>query len=114
MNRLFRCLLVAVQTAMLFPVVPVRAGEVRQSVVKIFSSQSPPNMFRPWEVTPPTELTGSGVVIEGGRVLTSAHVVAYAQQIYVQPNESSDKLDATVEFLSRDCDLATLTIDEPD
>jgi len=88
--------------------------DIKSSVVKIFSSQSPPNMFRPWEITPPSDVTGSGVLIEGGRILTNAHVVAYAQQIYVQPHESSDKLDATIEFISQECDLATLTIDEPE
>ncbi|MGE3182160.1 MAG: trypsin-like peptidase domain-containing protein [Phycisphaerae bacterium] len=88
------------------------AAEVRDSIVKIFASQSPPNMFRPWEVRPAQEATGSGVVIEGGRILTNAHVVKDAQQIYVQPNQSSDRLDATVEYISEDCDLATLRIDD--
>jgi S1-C subfamily serine protease len=92
----------------------VHAEEVQRSVFKIFSSKSPPNMFRPWHIEPPTEVTGSGVLIEDGRILTNAHVVSYAQQIYVQPYESSDKLDATIEFLSQECDLATLRLDEPD
>ncbi len=91
---------------------PAGKTDVRKSVMKIFSTKSPPNPFRPWEITPPQEVTGSGVLIEGGRVLTNAHVVSYAQQIYVQPNESSEKLDATVEFIAEDCDLATLTIDD--
>lgn len=90
------------------------AEDPRQSVVKIFASQSPPNMLRPWEITPTSEVTGSGVVIEGGRILTNAHVVNYAQQIYVQPYETSDKLDATIEFISVECDLATLKLDAPD
>ncbi|HOW70795.1 MAG TPA: trypsin-like peptidase domain-containing protein [Phycisphaerae bacterium] len=94
--------------------VSLGADEPRQSVVKIFASQSPPNMLRPWEITPASEVTGSGVVIEGGRILTNAHVVSYAQQIYVQPHESSDKLDATVEFISVECDLATLKLDAAD
>jgi S1-C subfamily serine protease len=89
-----------------------KPADVRKSVMKIFATKSPPNMFRPWEITPPQEITGSGVLIEGGRILTNAHVVSYAQQIYVQPNESSEKLDATVEFIAEDCDLATLTIDD--
>ena len=54
------------------------------------------------------------MVIEGNRILTNAHVVSYAQQIYVQPYESSDKLDATVEFISVECDLATLKLDAAD
>lgn len=89
------------------------ADEVKKSVVKIFATQSPPNMFMPWKISTPSEVTGSGVIIEGGRILTNAHVVNYAQQIYVQPHESSDKLDATIEYLSPDCDLATLKLDDP-
>jgi S1-C subfamily serine protease len=89
------------------------ADDVQQSVVKIFASQSAPNMFMPWKITTPSDVTGSGVIIEGGRILTNAHVVNWAQQIYVQPYESSDKLDASVEFISPDCDLATLKVDDP-
>lgn len=92
---------------------PAHADELQRSVVKIFASQSPPNMFAPWRITPPKEVTGSGVILEGGRILTNAHVVNWAQQVYVQPYESSDKLDATVEYISPDCDLATLRLDEP-
>ena len=88
--------------------------ELRKSVVKVFAAKSPPNMFRPWEVSSPADITGSGVVIEGGRILTNAHVVEYAHQIYVQPYESSDKLDATVQLLSAGVDLATLQLDDPE
>jgi S1-C subfamily serine protease len=87
--------------------------EIRPSVVKIFASQSPPNMFMPWKITSPTESTASGVVIEGGRILTNAHAVKYAQQVYVKPNQTADKLDATVEYIAPDCDLATLKVDDP-
>ena len=43
-------------------------------------------MFRPWEVRPPQETTGSGVILEGGRILTNAHVVKDAVQIFVRPD----------------------------
>jgi S1-C subfamily serine protease len=110
-TRLSR-LVIAAQLIALLLTGFARADEVRKSVVKIFSTKSPPNMFRPWEITPPSEATGSGVIIEGGRILTNAHVVSWAQQIYVQPNESSEKLDATVEHIAEDCDLAILTVDD--
>ncbi|UCG33143.1 MAG: trypsin-like peptidase domain-containing protein [Phycisphaerales bacterium] len=89
-------------------------GEIRRSVVKIFASKSPPNMFRPWEVSPPKQITGTGIVFQDGRILTNAHVVEFAHQIYVQPYESSEKLDAEVEFSSSDIDLATLRLDNPE
>jgi S1-C subfamily serine protease len=105
---------VAALIAFTFVTPTVRAAdEIKKSVVKIFASQSPPNMFMPWKINTPTEVTGSGVIIEGGRILTNAHVVNYAQQIYVQPHETSDKLEATIEYLSPDCDLATLKLDDP-
>lgn len=85
----------------------------QKSVVKIFASVSPPNMFRPWEVTAPYSTSGSGVVIEGGRILTCAHVVDYAQEIYVQLDKSSDRLNASVEVLAPDCDLAVLKLESP-
>ncbi len=87
--------------------------EVQRSVVKVFSTLSPPNMMRPWEITAPQKATGSGVVIEGRRILTNAHVVDNAQEIYVQPYKSAERLNATVEFLSDECDLAVLKLENP-
>ncbi|UCD30024.1 MAG: trypsin-like peptidase domain-containing protein [Planctomycetota bacterium] len=117
MYRILPNLLPSILLVLPMFILPAQAGEdinIQSSVVKIFSSQSPPNMFRPWEITPPSDATGSGVLIEEGRILTNAHVVAYAQQIYVQPHESSNKLDATVEYIAEECDLATLKLDEPE
>jgi S1-C subfamily serine protease len=87
--------------------------ELQRSVVKIFSTVSPPNMLRPWEITAPQKATGSGVVIDGRRILTNAHVVAHAQEIYVQPYKSSERLNAAVEALAPDCDLAVLKLEAP-
>jgi S1-C subfamily serine protease len=87
--------------------------EAHRSVVRVFATVSPPNMSRPWEVTAPSERTGSGVVIEGKKILTNAHVVAHAQQIFVQPHKSSERLNATIELLSQDCDLAVLKLEDP-
>ncbi len=87
--------------------------EVQRAVVKVFATVSPPNMFRPWEITAPSKNTGSGAVIEGGRILTNAHVVAHAQEIYVQPYKSADRLNAAIECLSMDCDMAVLKLEDP-
>jgi S1-C subfamily serine protease len=70
-------------------------------------------MLRPWEIIAPTKNTGSGVLLEGGRILTNAHVVAHAQEVYVQPYKSSDRLTAKVEWLALDCDMAILKIEDP-
>jgi S1-C subfamily serine protease len=84
--------------------------DVRESVVKVFATRRAPDLARPWSKQSPQEATGSGVVIAGRRILTNAHVVLYASQIFVQPNESSDKLPATVEAVSPSMDLALLQV----
>ena len=70
--------------------------EVRDLVVKIHATRRSPNLSRPWAKMNPVNVSGSGVVIEGKLILTNAHVVQYASQIYVQPNQSAEKLTARV------------------
>src|SRR5207247_1213744 len=57
-------------------------------------------------------VTGSGVVIEGKRILSNAHVVLYASQVQVQANEAGDKFSATVEAIAPGLDLAVLRLDD--
>ena len=47
------------------------------------------------------ETTGSGVVIGGKQILTNAHMVNYAAQVFIQPEGSSEKLPATVKAICR-------------
>lgn len=89
---------------------PVSA--VENSVVKIFSTQRGPDLVRPWTKSTPREVTGSGVVIEGKRILTNAHVVLYASQVQVQGNQSGEKISATVEAIAPGIDLAVLKIED--
>jgi hypothetical protein len=58
----------------------------RNSVVKVFSTMRYPDPFKPWTKQAPAEITASGVVIEGKRILTNAHVVLYASQVQIQAN----------------------------
>jgi S1-C subfamily serine protease len=93
--------------------IPVAAGDVvENSVVKIFSTMRYPDLTKPWTKQAPRESTGSGVVIEGKRILTNAHLALYASQVQIQANQSGDKLSATVEFLAPGIDLAVLKLDD--
>jgi len=85
---------------------------IENSVVKVFSMMRYPEPFRPWTKQPPQEVTGSGVVIEGKRILTNAHVVVYASQVQIQANQSGDKISATVEAVAPGIDLAVLRLDD--
>ncbi|HEY4245343.1 MAG TPA: trypsin-like peptidase domain-containing protein [Lacunisphaera sp.] len=85
---------------------------VGNSVVKVFSTMRYPDPYRPWTKQAPADVTGSGVVIEGKRILTNAHVVLYASQVQIQANQSGDKLSATVEMVAPGIDLAILKLDD--
>lgn len=85
---------------------------VENAVVKVFSTVRNPDLSRPWTKQAPGELTGSGVVIEGKRILTNAHVVLYASQVQVQANQEGDKISATVVAIAPGIDLAVLKLDD--
>ena len=89
-----------------------QAADVANSVVKVFSTMRYPDPLKPWTKQAPSEATGSGVVIEGRRVLTNAHVVLYASQVQVQANEAGDKVSATVVAVAPGIDLAVLKLDD--
>ena len=86
--------------------------QIRKSVVKIFGNIRQPDPFRPWTKGSPHDVTGSGVVIAGKRILTNAHVVNHASQVFVQPDKSSEKLAAKVEAMAPGIDLAVLKLDD--
>ncbi len=87
------------------PTLPTADFKVENAVVKIFATKRNPDPFRPWTKQPSQEISGSGVVIEGKRILTNAHVVLYASQIEVQAHEGSNKISATVEACAPGIDL---------
>lgn len=85
---------------------------LENSVVKVFSTLRRPDPFKPWSKAAPAEVTGSGVVIEGKRILTNAHVVGYASQVQIQASHAGDKVSATVVAVARGIDLAILKLDD--
>jgi S1-C subfamily serine protease len=86
---------------------------IENSVVKVFSTMRYPDPFKPWTKQAPAEASGSGVVIEGRRILTNAHVVLYASQVQVQASAAGDKVPATVVAVAPGIDLAVLQLDDP-
>ncbi len=88
------------------------ADAIERTVVKVFSTARMPDPYKPWAKQSPSESTGTGVIIEGKRILTNAHVVLYASQVQVQAHQSGDKISATVESISPGIDLAVLRLDD--
>jgi len=85
---------------------------IEDSVVKVFSTLREPDLYKPWTKQGPEEVTGSGVVIEGKRILTNAHVVRHASQVQIQANQAGDKIFATVEAIAPDMDMAVLKLED--
>ena len=88
------------------------APAIENAVVKVFSTLRGPDPGKPWSKAAPQDVTGSGVVIEGKRILTNAHVVGYASQVQIQASQSGDKIPATVVAIGRGIDLAILKLDD--
>jgi S1-C subfamily serine protease len=88
------------------------APAIENSVVKVFATMRYPDPFKPWTKQAPSEITASGVVIEGKRILTNAHVVLYASQVQIQANAAGDKVPATVLAVAPGIDLAVLQVDD--
>lgn len=91
---------------------PIPSGAVENSVVKVLSSMRAPDLGKPWAKQAATEVSGSGVVIEGKRILTNAHVVVFSSEIQVQANQAGDKISATLEAIAPGIDLAVLKLDD--
>jgi S1-C subfamily serine protease len=87
-------------------------SKIRDSVVKISATMRYPDLTHPWTKHSPQEASGTGVVIDGKRILTNAHVVLYASQLFVESYQSSDKLPAKVEAVSPGIDLAVLRLED--
>ena len=91
---------------------PEESSQVENSVVKIFATLRQPDFTQPWTKQPAMEVTGTGFVIDERKILTNAHVVLYANHVQVQGNESGDKIDASVAFISPGMDLAVLQLED--
>jgi len=91
---------------------PSTETRIENAVVKIFATMRKPDTFKPWTRQTPVETTGTGVIIEGKRILTNAHVVLYANQVEVRASQGSNKITATVVAVAPGIDLAVLKLED--
>lgn len=84
------------------------------SVVKVFATRNTIDCTNPWQSRGVQEITGSGCIIQGNRILTNAHVVNQNTFIQVRRESSQKKYIAKVETVGNDCDLATLRVEDPE
>ncbi len=118
-NRFFIHATLAALLVMSGLVLDARAGNgaeerIKKSIVKVFTVTSTPDYYSPWSMGAPRSASGSGGVIEGGRIITNAHVVSNATFIQVQPYGSSRRYNAKVQHISHESDLALLVVEDED
>jgi S1-C subfamily serine protease len=94
---------------------PLEEGsEAEKSVVQIFTEFVEPNWAAPWIFDIPRRASGTGFLIDGNRILTNAHVVAWTTQLVVRKYHDPKPYFAKVEFVAHDIDLAVIKVDDPD
>jgi len=62
-------------------VATARAAGTEDSIVRVTSVMRLPNPVRPWARQNPVEAAGSGVILDGKKILTCAHLVLSAQEV---------------------------------
>ena len=82
------------------------------SVVRVFASLRLPNPIRPWAKQNSVEAMGTGIIIDGKRILTNAHVVVYASEVFIPDRKGGERLNANVATIGPEIDLATLTLED--
>jgi S1-C subfamily serine protease len=112
--------LVSPGTSAMPPVAPPQGtplpegSEPEKSVVQIINAYQEPDWASPWIFDEPHGASGTGFLIDGNRIMTNAHVVAWAKELLVRKYHDPQKYIAHVEFVANDIDLAVLKIDDPD
>lgn len=82
------------------------------SIVKLHTSTSSSDYKFPWQTSKIFRYVGSGVIIEGNRILTSAHVVSGARFLEVQKENDPKKYIASVKYISHQADLAIVEVED--
>jgi S1-C subfamily serine protease len=85
---------------------------LEKSVVQVFTSFQEPNWAAPWIFDLPHRASGTGFLIDGNRIMTNAHVVAWTTQLVIRKYHDPKPYFAHVEFVGHDVDLAVLKVDD--
>jgi len=93
---------------------PIESSEPADTVIKIFVTSNKMDYYRPWQSKGIRASAASGVVISGNRILTNAHVISDHTFIQIKKNKDPKRYTAQVLAIGNDCDLAILTVDDPD
>jgi S1-C subfamily serine protease len=80
---------------------------IKDAVIHVFVVKHTYDTLSPWN-SETQKGSGSGLIIEGGLILTNAHVAADATFIEVQRHGETERHEAEVVYISHESDLALL------
>ncbi len=83
---------------------------ISSATVKITNTSIMPDYNLPWKMKEAQSSVGTGAIIKGGLILTSAHVVSDSAYIQVKKEDDPETYEAQIEFIGHDCDLALLRV----
>ena len=106
-----RLILIVTLGCIITPPVWAERG-VKEAVVKIYTVYNRYYHDEPWQMLGQRRRSGSGCIISGGRILTSAHVVGDQTFIQVKRAGEAKKYIAEVEIVAHECDLAILRVND--
>ncbi|HFQ61676.1 MAG TPA: serine protease [Epsilonproteobacteria bacterium] len=106
-----RYLMVLLLSTLILTANSTKDDVTKQAIVKIYTTSKIPNYQVPWS-SAMQRSTGSGSIIEGGFILTNAHVVADQAFIEVQRYGQRKRYVAEVYAVSHQADLALLRVKE--
>jgi S1-C subfamily serine protease len=81
---------------------------IESSVVRIVNHSQRGDWYTPWNTKAARQSTGSGFVIDGGRVMTNAHVASDTRMLLIYLHGDPEPHEARVLAIGHDCDLALL------
>jgi S1-C subfamily serine protease len=84
------------------------------SILRVNSTNQAHDFFRPWTKKAPFARRGLGTLIEGGRILVTAELIANNTFIELEKAATAEKSSATVERVDYESNLAVLRPTDPE
>ena len=85
-----------------------RDAQIERSLVRIVNHSQKADWYSPWSSAPTRQSSGSGFIIDGGFIMTNAHVVSDARMLLLYLHGDPTPHEARVVSIAHDCDLALL------
>jgi S1-C subfamily serine protease len=83
-----------------------------KSVVLIRSVRQDFDHVSPWKRDHMSRLAGSGLIIDGKKILTNAHNVSNCRYVELAKENTAKPYPGRILYVGHDCDLALLTVDD--